>query len=244
MYLGRARPIGVQGGCPLFIISHSTSESQQPTTAMSTTAIAIPITYAVLSSTNLYISYTSGTYIPRDGPYEPYLSVLGHLIPLWLQAIALWTPRPFLALWFSSLRNVASEKNGSDIGPQTRDAVDHALNTYQALCATLLGIVVVPFIWTSRHEYLKQLESDSNGHGYAGYALWCLASFTCVCCFLRKSISRFYSRFHHAETIMVPLCQSGTRSTTRLGKESCGSWARQLQQRQMVPKNRSPFATN
>jgi hypothetical protein len=149
-------------------------------TNMSAAAIITSITYALTSSLVLYESYKQ----PVPNELTPYLHLI-NLLPIWTQIIPLWTTRPVPVRWVSRLGGIVRSEDRGTIDPKVVELVDRALITYQTTCAFLIGILVVPFIWISRHTAIQQDESSANAE-YKSIVLWLIVLGTWMGCCLRK----------------------------------------------------------
>lgn len=146
------------------------------------TTIAFPILFTI----NTYISYKSHAFIPQHGPFEPYVSVLSHLIVQLSTLQAAWgSSSPFLVRRLSSLGRIGPDTQELDNG--TRKAVNKVLASYQTSCVFLFGIVLNPFIWISRAYSIQQLGIASISGKYVKIGLWAVVALTCGICFRRKS---------------------------------------------------------
>jgi hypothetical protein len=148
---------------------------------MSAATIITSITYALTSSLALHQFYIH----PVPGGLAPYLHLV-NLLPIWTQIIPLWTSRPIPVGWISRLRRIVKPEERGTLDPKVVEAVDRALVTYQTTCAFLIGILVVPFIWISRHTAFQHDEPSANA-GYKSIVLWLIVLGTWVGCYLRKS---------------------------------------------------------
>lgn len=146
----------------------------------------ITIAFPILFTINTYINYKSHAFIPKHGPFEPYLSLLLHLIVqiFTLQAAWGWSS-PVLVKRFSSLARAGLQDQGMD--EERRKAVNKVLVSYQTSCVLLLGTVLIPFIWISRAYSTQQLGIASTSGEYLKIGLWASAALTCGVCFRRES---------------------------------------------------------
>jgi hypothetical protein len=148
---------------------------------MSAATIVTSVTYALTSFLALHQSYIH----PVPGELTPYLHLI-NLLPIWTQIIPLWTTRPVPIRWVSRLGGIVGSEDRGTLDSKVLEAVDRALVTYQATCAFLIGIIVVPFIWISRHNAFQHDEPSANA-GYESIVLWLIVLGTWVGCYLRKS---------------------------------------------------------
>jgi hypothetical protein len=149
------------------------------------TTIAFPVLFTI----NTYINYKSHAFIPQHGPFEPYLSVLSHLIIQLPTLQAAWgSSSPYLVRKLSSLGRTGPDTQELDNG--TRKAVNKVLASYQTSCVFLFGIILMPFIWISRAYSTQGLASLSGE--YVKVGLWAVVALTCGVCLRRESTSHLF----------------------------------------------------
>ncbi|KAJ9091770.1 hypothetical protein QFC20_007552 [Naganishia adeliensis] len=143
---------------------------------------AITIVFPILFTINTYINYKSHAFIPQHGPFEPYLSLLLHLIVQLstLQAAWGWSS-PVLVKRLSSLARNGADDQGMD--EERRKAVNKVLTSYQTSCVFLFGTVLIPFICLSRAYSTQQLGTALIYGEYVRIGLWAFAALACGGCF-------------------------------------------------------------
>ncbi|KAI5453559.1 hypothetical protein NCC49_005385 [Naganishia albida] len=148
---------------------------------MPSPTIITAITFPILFTITTYTNYRARSLIPRHGPFEPYLSILLHLIVQLPTLSYLWGFDPVIVKRFSSLAGPAAA--GGEIDAHTRAKVDDVLASYQTSCVFLVGTAIVPFTWIA--AYTK--DPHVGAKEYQKVGLWVLAAFTCGISLRRES---------------------------------------------------------